>query len=209
MGARLDVARALGLGEADGAMIEAARRRHEAPQRRYHDWSHVEALAGGVAGGLLPFADRRAVALFVLYHDAIYDPRSATNEADSAALLLAERRGREEAGTLDLAAAVVRATAGHRLPDDLTGTDRSDAAACLDLDLAILALPARSYDAYAEKIRREYAHVPDEAWRAGRAMVLEGFTARERLYLTEVGFALWEAPARAYVARELSALRGL
>ena len=48
--------------------------------------------------------------------------------------------------------------------------------------------------------------MPDEAWRAGRAMILAGFAARERLFLTEEGFARWEAAARANIARERQAL---
>ena len=187
-------------------MVEALRRRHAEPRRRYHDWSHVEALARAFASGILPFADQRAVALAILYHDAIYDPHSATNEADSAELLLTERTGRENASTLALAEAMIRATAGHRLPDDLAGTDRTDAAGFLDLDLGILAAPSADYDAYVAKVRREYAHVPEPTWRAGRGSVLSGFAARERLFLTEEGFARWEAPARANIAREREAL---
>ena len=88
----------------------------------------------------------------------------------------------------------------------MTGTDRADAAGFLPLDLGILAAPPAAYDACVADIRREYAHVPDEAWRAGRGMILAGFAARERLFLTEEGFARWEAPARANVARERQAL---
>ena len=204
----VSVAERLGLRNRDPVLVETLRQRHTEPHRHYHDWSHVEALARAFASGILPFTNEQAVGLAILYHDAIYDPRSATNEADSAALLLAERRNREDAGTLTLAEAMIRATASHLLPEDLTGTDRTDAAGFLDLDLGILAAPPAAYDAYVADVRREYAHVEEAAWRAGRGMVLAGFAARERLFLTEEGFARWEAPARANIARERAALEG-
>ena len=187
-------------------MVEALRRRHAEPHRHYHGWSHVEALSEVFASRVLTFTNERAVALAILYHDAVYDPRSATNEADSAELLLTERTGREDASTLALADAMIRATAGHTLPDDLVGTHRADTAGFLDLDLGILAAPPAEHDAYVAQVRREYAHLPEAAWRAGRGMVLAGFAARERLFLTAAGLARWEAPARANIAREREAL---
>ena len=76
----------------------------------------------------------------------------------------------------------------------------------VDLDLAILAAPAERYAAYAAAIRREYAHVPEDQFRAGRAAVLAGFLARPRLYASPALAARWEAPARANLAAECAAL---
>ena len=201
------VSAALELRAEDADMLAAARHRHGEAHRRYHDWSHVAALARGLAAHRSLFADHRAAALAILYHDAIYDPRSGTNEADSADLLVRERRGREPDGTLMRAEAMVRATAGHAVPDALSGPDRTDCAAFLDLDLGILAAAPDAYDRYAANVRAEYAFVPDEAWRAGRAGVLTGFLGRDRLYLADDLHTAWDAPARANVARELTALR--
>lgn len=53
----------------------------------------------------------------------------------------------------------------------------------LDSDISILAAtPLSYYQVYAEAIRREYAHVPLEAYREGRAKVLSGFLRREKLF---------------------------
>lgn len=198
------VASDLGLTPADAAMLEALRERHAETQRHYHDWSHVTALARAFARHRSLFADERATALAILYHDAIYDPRSGTNEADSAGLLVRERAGQEAPDTLALAEAMVRATAGHAVPDGLA--DARTCAAFLDLDLGILAAPPAAYDAYAAGVRTEYAHVPDEAWRAGRAAVMSGFAARDRLFLTDALHEAWDARARVNIARELASL---
>ena len=200
------VFRDLELTPADEPMLAALRARHGEPQRRYHDWSHVTALARAFADHRALFADGRAVALAILYHDAIYDPASATNEADSADLLVHERTGQEPAETLVLAEAMIRATAGHAVPDGLGPRATRDCAAFLDLDLSILAAPPEAYDAYVSGVRTEYAHVPDAAWRAGRTMVLSGFAERDRLFLTDALHEAWDGRARKNIARELDAL---
>jgi predicted metal-dependent HD superfamily phosphohydrolase len=98
-------------------------------------------------------------------------------------------------------ARLVRLTETHRPADD-------DANGCAlsDADLAILAAPPERYEEYAADVRREYAHVPDDEFRAGRAAILRDLLAKPNLFHTAYAREHWEAPARANVARELAAL---
>ncbi len=73
-----------------------------------------------------------------------------------------------------------------------------------DSDLAILASAA--YPAYAAAVRAEYAHVPDDAFRAGRAAVLRNLLDLPALYRTPQALARWDAKARANLTDELSRL---
>lgn len=189
------------------SLMADLRRRHAEPHRAYHDWSHIAALLTLHRELANSFADPVAVLLAVLFHDAIYDPRAADNEEQSARLLEEQLTGRVAEGTLRRAAALVRATRAHAVPDGLAAPEAADMALFLDMDLAILGAGAEAFDAYERGVRREYAHVPDEAFRAGRAAVLERFTQRERLYFSEWGRARFEAAARANLARSLAALR--
>lgn len=75
-----------------------------------------------------------------------------------------------------------------------------------DADLGILAAEPPRYDRYARAVREEYAHLAEEDFRRGRAQVLEGLMARERLFLTEHGAARWEEPARRNLREELARL---
>ncbi|MGZ6753102.1 MAG: hypothetical protein ACXVEJ_06505, partial [Nocardioides sp.] len=75
-----------------------------------------------------------------------------------------------------------------------------------DADLAILAAPPERYAAYAAAVRREHAHVPDDAFRAGRAAILTDLLAKPHLFHTRHARTTWEAPARAAVAREVATL---
>jgi predicted metal-dependent HD superfamily phosphohydrolase len=148
--------------------------------------------------------DPDAVRLAALFHDAVYDPRSATNETASAHLAAA-RLG--EIGWTDdrraLVARLIELTAGHEVdPADVAG------AVLLDADLAILGADPGDYQHYVNGVRTEYAHVDDEGWRTGRAQVLQHFLAREAIYLTATMHADREQRARANLTAELTGLRG-
>ena len=59
-----------------------------------------------------------------------------------------------------------------------------DEALLLDIDLSILGRDRSRFDEYAEQIRREFAWVPDDAFRSGREAVLGDFLGRERIFVT-------------------------
>jgi predicted metal-dependent HD superfamily phosphohydrolase len=78
----------------------------------------------------------------------------------------------------------------------------------VDIDLSILGEAAERFDAYERAIRLEYAHVPDDAFRPGRATILRQFLDRPRIYGTDFFRDRYEATARANLARSLAALEG-
>jgi predicted metal-dependent HD superfamily phosphohydrolase len=172
------------------------------PHRRYHNLDHLAAVLAVVDryAGLARDAD--AVRLAAWFHDAVYDPRAGDNEERSAALAEAELAGTPAAAAAAEAARLVRLTAGHAVePGDANGALLADA------DLAILAAAPADYDRYATAVRAEYAHVPDDAFRAGRAAVLEALAELPSLYRVVPARTEWEARARTNLARELRNLR--
>jgi predicted metal-dependent HD superfamily phosphohydrolase len=183
----------------EGRLLAVAERYAE-PHRRYHDTRHLMAVLEHLDRILaaIDIPDREEVRLAALFHDAVYDPRSATNEADSAALA-----GDVLSGVIpDAAIATVRrlvlATAEHR-PAAL------DEAALLDADLAVLAAAPEAYAAYVAGVRAEYAHVDDDAWKVGREDVLRSFLEREHIFSTPA-MAAEEAAARRNLESELAQL---
>jgi predicted metal-dependent HD superfamily phosphohydrolase len=165
--------------------------------------------------GQVTVADPEAVRLALFFHDAVYDPRSDTNEAASAALARAVLAELEvPSDRVDAVANLVMATR-HQEPapattdrgtsDRGTATVDSDTAVVLDADLAILAAEPSRYQSYATGVRAEYAHVDDVSWRAGRATVLRAFLERPAIYLT-APMRRQEHRARANLAAELSSL---
>ena len=125
------------------------------------------------------------------------------NERLSAELCAAEmsRSATPEATARAIAATL--ATIGHVLPSP---EDCPDAALLLDIDLSILGQPTPAFDRYDAQIREEYAHVEESIYRPARAGILRTFLTRERLYLTDWGFAQWEQPARANLAAAIERL---
>ncbi len=95
----------------------------------------------------------------------------------------------------------MRVTEHHRPADD-----DPDGCALSDADLAILAAPPERYAEYVAAVRREYAHVPDDAFRAGRTAILTGLLDRAHLFHTPYAREHWEAIARANVTREVAGL---
>jgi predicted metal-dependent HD superfamily phosphohydrolase len=194
-------------GDPEGVYADLDRRYRE-PGRFYHTWEHVaECLAElDAAPGL---CDRpAAVELALWYHDAVYDPRAADNEARSAALL------REAAGRLGIgdglaaaAAVLVLATAhGPGKAPAAPSVCGRDAAVIRDIDLAILGAPPVRFEAYEAAVRREYGFLADPDWRAGRSRVLRAFLDRPRLYLTDAFHDRLEGQARRNLAAGLGRL---
>jgi predicted metal-dependent HD superfamily phosphohydrolase len=176
--------------------------RYREPGRHYHTLEHVAELLGWLEQLRTHAARPSLIAWSVWFHDAVYDPQRSDNEAQSAALARTMLPGlglsEEEC---EQVCAQVLATAAHHAQHA-----EGDTALFLDLDLSILAAPEVRYDAYAQQVRAEYAFVPDHTFRTKRAALLTAFLARPRLYFSDVCHALFDAQARANLAREIGAL---
>lgn len=179
---------------ADGPTWSDLVRHYAEPHRHYHTLDHVRAVVQALPADASP-----ALILAAWYHDVIYDSRANDNEQRSADFL---RLAMPDSPHLESACRLILLTQTHQAADD-----DHEGHLLLDADLAILASTPALYDAYAEAIRREYDWVPEEAYRTGRAAVLERFLARPRIYHTAI-MAPHESAARANLRREIEHLRG-
>lgn len=174
------------------------------PHRAYHTLDHIAALLRLFGEYGNDAMDGDAVALAIVFHDAVYDPARSDNEAASAGL------AGERLAILGFAEALIakvrRLILATQHGAHAGAVADADAALLLDLDLSVLGAPPEDYRAYAQAIRREFSIYPDAVYRPGRRRVLEGFLARDRIYLTGRLGALWEAPARRNIAGEIATL---
>jgi cytidyltransferase-like protein len=144
------------------------------PWRYFHDLGHIQELlveADFHYGGKdnVPVE----VVLCIWFHDCVYSPRSSTNEEDSVAVFkkfnlvaqLSDDLERIIAQTIMYSKEHMAALSRH----DLLEWQR----VFLELDLSILGSSSERYTEYAEQIRKEYAHFPDEVYRAKRRAFLE------------------------------------
>ena len=173
---------------------------YSAPSRHYHNLRHIEdclAALADVAG--LSATDREILSEAIWWHDVVYDPTRSDNEELSARLaeqhLAADIR--EQVGRL------IRLTRTHQVePGDRLG------AVLISIDLSILGAEPSRYDAYAAAIRKEFAHVPEDDYRAGRSRVLSRFAAQPVIFPDPAFAKRYDRQARENLARELVSLQG-
>lgn len=167
---------------------------YAAPARTYHDTRHLAEVLDRLDE--LGCEDV-VVRLAAWFHDAVYD--AAPDDEERSAGWAERALPSELAGEVGR---LVRVTTAHDpAADDVAGQQLCDA------DLAILAAPSERYDEYAGDVRREYAHVADADFAAGRCAILTDLLDRPRLFHSERARLLWEEPARANLAAELERLR--
>lgn len=189
-----------------GQIRDELERAYGAPDRHYHDLSHIEALLGLMQTHAAALSDQTGVETAIWFHDAVYDTHRQDNEEKSAALAAERLAGLLSAERIGRIGAMIRATTGHTVPDELEGGARLDCALFLDMDLAILGSAPDAFAAYEAAVRREYAWVPDALWIEGRRKVLERFLARPTIYASPQFQTSHEVAARRNLARSLEQL---
>lgn len=167
-------------------------RRWREPHRRYHTDRHLQYTLKIIDRYEDLADDADAVRMAAWLHDAVYDPRAGDNEERSAALTDDPEVRR-----------LVLLTKSH----DAAPGDRNGALLC-DADLAILAADPAEYRSYAQRVREEYAFVPDDAFRAGRGQVLQGLLAKAELYKIVPEREEWNRRARKNLREELRTVTG-
>lgn len=177
-------------------------KRYGEPHRRYHTRDHLTAVLD-LVDEFAEHADAPGlVRLAAWFHDAVYDPERADNEERSARLA-ARMLADTDLGAQEIQEVVrlIELTATHAPEED----DRNGQVLC-DADLGILGSDPDAYAAYAAAVREEYAFVPDEFFKAGRAQVLNALLALPKLFHTPPARERFEERARRNIRTELELL---
>src|SRR5829696_446987 len=118
--------------------------RYQEPHRCYHTLEHVASVLRCVLD-LSGFArDPGPVRMAAWYHDVVYDPKGADNEARSAVLAVIHLTSLSvPSDVVRESARLIELTAGHR-----SEVSDRNGAILLNADLAILAAPPDRYDRY-------------------------------------------------------------
>jgi predicted metal-dependent HD superfamily phosphohydrolase len=192
--------RALRAAPAPGLLAELESRYREA-HRAYHTLQHLDECFARLAEAE-SLAERLAeVQIALWFHDAVYDTRASDDEETSA------RWARES-----LEAAGAPGEAAGRVAELVLATKHAavpagrDAQLLVDVDLSILGADEARFDEYEAQVRREYEWVAENAFRAGRARVLESFLARPAIFATRWFAERLEERARRNLRRSLRAL---
>lgn len=161
-------------------VVEEVIENYQESHRHYHGLAHIkhclweldqlpdDCLKIGSEGVDVQSFDvqsiREKIELAIWFHDVIYNPRSKTNEHDSAEFFRTKMRGNfrhaEGEKVLQEVSQMIELS-NHREPV----LDRGSALAYfLDIDMAILGRPVIHYNEYAQNVGLEYAHVPSTVY---------------------------------------------
>lgn len=193
-------------GAAPGLAARLFRRleaHYTAPERAYHNLAHVRDVLDVVDTLAAHCPQPDAVRLAAWLHDVVYVPGAGDNEHQSAVLAAAwlAEAGLPQPLYAEGARLIVLTATHEPAPGDGNG------AVLVDADLASLAASPAQYKRHAQAIRQEFAAVPDDAYRRGRAQVVRRFLARPFIFHTAPMRTTHEAAARRNLTRELDTLR--
>jgi len=166
--------------------------------RYYHNSNHIfdclDILYDTRAFALNP----NAVEFAIWYHDFVYDPKSKTNEEDSAkkaeevcnnASLPKEFTQR----VIDLVLATKHKSAPRNLDEQLI----------TDIDLTILGSAEEKFRKYEEGIRKEYSHLSDIEFAKERFSVIDSFLKRPNIYSFDLFRRKYQDQARTNLNKSL------
>lgn len=186
-------------------------------RRGYHSWDHIDDLLLKLDSFSALAVRPDLIATAIFWHDVVYSTRRADgglrpdsdNVRDSAALYCRHSLSNET----DVAAVcdMIMATADHLDAEascELYPGFAKDLDLFLDLDLSSLAAPWPLFAENLEKIRFEYAWVPEQLFCLGRVKMLQTFLNKgDRLFRRDETKALWSRAARDNLLRCIGELR--
>ena len=192
----------LGMSEGSTPWFERLLACYSEPQRHYHTLQHLMECLSHFER-VRHLARRPAEIEFGLwFHDAIYQLRDNSNEANSADLAIeALRSFGAMAEVRERVRGLIMATRHSALPV------LDDEQLLVDIDLSILGADATRFAEYEMQIREEYAFVPAWLFRSKRRKILRGFLDRAQIYSTPHFQVELELRARANLKNALEHTR--
>lgn len=175
--------------------------RYSDTYRHYHNIDHITACLNEFNEIEHLLQNPFEVWLAVWFHDVVYDPRTHDNEELSVEYARNAVGEIVSSDTLENVSRLIMATK-HDRP-----VSEHDAKFIQDIDLTILGRPGDRFDEYEEGIRMEYAWVPEDSFRKGRAVILSGFIERSAIYQTNYFREKYEETARANLRRSINKLK--
>ena len=134
------------------------------------------------------------------FHDAVYRGTAGQDEEESARL--AEDRltaaGLPEADVAEVARLVLLTSDHQPEPGD------DDGALLCDADLSILGAEPEEYARYVTAVRKDYAHIGDADFAAGRAAVVRQLLELDPLFHHQRARELWRDAAHRNLKGELA-----
>jgi pantetheine-phosphate adenylyltransferase len=167
--------------------------------RHYHGLNHIAECLSELYTIDLPAREQTTIAIAIWFHDIIYNPKSKTNEEDSADYFRAQAKLFGLSSDLvETVSDYILATKRHEVEKPCS--DRS-LQLFLDIDLSILGADECRFMDYDKAIKAEYGWVPKLIYGPKRKKVLKGFLDRPFIFQTPEFRERYEEQARKNLKR--------
>ncbi|OFY83692.1 MAG: hypothetical protein A3F72_12830 [Bacteroidetes bacterium RIFCSPLOWO2_12_FULL_35_15] len=173
------------------------------PERYYHNMQHIQSMLEEIYNCKNNSLDIDSLLFATWFHDVSYNPKSHTNEAESAALAIVLLKQLDVPEVkIQTVQKLILSTINHT---KATNSD-TNLNFFLDCDLKILGATKEEYMLYAENIRKEYKHVIGFIYRMERKKVLKRFIESASIYRTDYFRNKYEEQARSNILFEIKNL---
>ncbi|MGI9311888.1 MAG: HD domain-containing protein [bacterium] len=160
------------------------------PHRHYHTEAHIHECLSRMDLASPALGRSDGVELAVWFHDAIYQPGAADNEARSAQWFARKARGALNLELIGEVEGYILATTHCDAPTE------AGARFVVDVDLSGMGMDATAFQRDGDNIRKEAAALDDAEFCRRQGGFLRKLLARERIYTTDFFHDLCEARAR-------------
>ena len=208
---------------------------YSSDHRHYHTLCHLEEMFGYIDECTntfccrIPRKEMAIINMAVFFHDLVYNPKSSTNEEDSADLFQQFQRElfcdsfmqtiQRTSSIIDMNSEIpkwngsdlviqfILATKSHNVPTTIENEDSYFFLNLfLDADMSVLGKDDNSYDVYSSLIREEYQFVPKIEYCEKRSQVLKMFLSQP-IFKTDLIRDALEEKAQSNLRREVESLQ--
>jgi predicted metal-dependent HD superfamily phosphohydrolase len=174
---------------------------YTASGRHYHNLHHIASLIQLSNQYQSYLKNKDIVDFSIFYHDIVYKPSRANNEAKSAQTAekaLLELQFPKE--NISDVVEYIKSTKAHKLDG---ANHETDLAWFLDFDMSILGMEWDIYVEYTRQVRQEFGIYPDFVYNPGRIKFLRETLRQPYIFNTNVFRTYFEHQARENMRREM------
>jgi predicted metal-dependent HD superfamily phosphohydrolase len=199
----------------NNAFIGIAKALYRSNALSYHNLDHIDNMlfsAERLSISLTGKSSTESLVIAIWYHDVVSDTRRLGNEKTSEELFLDVDQALSKISTFhdfstEKVCRLIGLTSKHLVELDESKLDDDD---CIMLDADLAGFGNTSFVDYLDtssRIRNEYPHLSDDAYKTGRIRFLSKLADKNSIFYTEPARNHWEVQARLNIEQELEVLK--
>ena len=197
--------------QSDDEWFQRIYKQHNEDGRYYHTAVHLKEMLDYIdilySSNTISSSQYVPMVLATFFHDVVYNPKSGTNEKDSA--ILFEEFAKDvslETTPSSNVVTMIHATEKHQIIPMNDPKMQMAQEYFLDIDMSVLGKKSHAYLVYASLIRKEYSFVEHDTYCSKRAEILESFLEKT-IYQSKLFQSTIEDQAKKNLQHEIDLLK--